>query len=85
MKVLLSKKFKKNAEDLPPEIQSKIDKQLRLLSQDIRHPKLHTKKLKGDDNFYSVRVTRQYRILFTFYSEEAWYVLDVGHRKDIYR
>ena len=85
MRILLSKTYKKGLDDLPQHVQEKADKQLKLLSQDIQHSSLETKKLKGKDNFYSVRVGRDYRILFSFYSEDALYILDTDHRKDVYR
>jgi len=44
-----------------------------------------SKKLKGEDNLYRNRVG-DYRILYRIHDDELnVLVLDVGHRKEIYR
>jgi len=56
--------FLKDYGNLPAQIQARIDKQLRLLLEDPRHPSLRLKKLKGTDTF-AIRVSKGYRLTFT--------------------
>jgi len=53
------------------------------LAEDPHQGKLLTGKLSG---IYSARITRRFRILYSVSEKEGVVViLDVGHRKDIYR
>lgn len=46
---------------LPADIRERIDKQLRLLFENFRHPSLRLKKLKGTDRF-EIRIGKGYRL-----------------------
>jgi len=46
---------------LPSEIRERVDKQLRLLFEDFRHPSLRLKKLGGTDKF-EIRISKGYRL-----------------------
>ncbi len=51
-----------------------------------RTPKLHSKPLVGKlKGFYSFRITRNWRVIFSFLDRETIFLIDVAHRKDIYR
>ena len=69
---------------LPREIQILATHQEARFQQNLFDPRLHMKKLKGLDD-YSIRVTRNYRILLNFRDANTaiWY--DIDHRKDVYR
>jgi len=77
--------FKKSFEKLPSRTQDKCKKLLSLLSIDYRDPRLHVKKLKGKRIEYSFRITRDYRCTFYFEPIKIIVLLDIDHRKDIYR
>lgn len=73
MNIAKIKGFTKGYQRLPAHIQKKIDKQLRLLSQNLRYPSLRTKKLEGIDNVWEGRVDRFYRFIFKYYySDTDW-------------
>ncbi len=63
-----------------------LNKQEKLLTENIFDPKLHTKKLKGflGDTVYSFRITRVYRGIFRI-KDQNIILFALGHRKDIYQ
>ena len=77
MKLLPTKEFKKNYEKLPKDIQKRIDKQLKYLSENYRHPSLKSRKMSGYKSVYEIRVTKGYRMRFLLNGQEA-HLLVVG-------
>lgn len=77
--------FKKSFDGLPDTIQKEVMKLVGLLAIDYRDPRLHTKKLHGTRIEYSFRVRRDYRCIFCFENGSTILLLDIAHRKDIYR
>jgi len=63
-KIEASQRFKDAYRDLPPEIQAKVKKALRLLAENIRHPSLQTKPIQGVPGIYEARVDQNYRITY---------------------
>lgn len=63
-----------------------LEKQEVFLAENIFHPQLHTKKLKGveDGAVFSFRITQSYRGLF-YIKKSAIILFAIGHRKDVYR
>lgn len=61
--------FLRDYRELPVEIRERVDKQLRLLIEDFRHPSLRLKKLKGTDKF-EIRITKGYRLTMRFNKEQ---------------
>jgi mRNA-degrading endonuclease RelE of RelBE toxin-antitoxin system len=57
--------FLKDYRALPIEIRDRVEKQLRLLLEDFRHPSLRLKKLKGTDKF-EIRISKGYRLTLRF-------------------
>ena len=53
--------FLRDYRALPADIRERIDKQLRLLFEDFRHPALQLKKLKGTDRF-EIRISKCYHL-----------------------
>ncbi|TLD40556.1 MAG: hypothetical protein JETT_3193 [Candidatus Jettenia ecosi] len=47
MNIKAYERFKNSYQNLPEHIKKKVDKQIKILSNNFRHPSLHTKKLKG--------------------------------------
>jgi mRNA-degrading endonuclease RelE of RelBE toxin-antitoxin system len=73
MKLYPTEQFVKCYEDLSQNVQKQTDKQLELLLTNFRPPSLRTKKIRGTDNIWEARVTREYR--FTFQIEGELYIL----------
>jgi len=59
-----SQRFKDAYLDLPPEIQAKVKKALRLLAENLRHPSLQTKPIHGVQGIYEARVDQNYRMTY---------------------
>jgi len=64
MKLYPTKDFIECYESLPQRIQKQADKQLGLLLQNLHHPSLRIKKMKGVKNIWEARVTKDYRFSF---------------------
>lgn len=77
--------FKKNFDKLPNGIQRELVILLGFLAVDYRDPRLHTKKLQGLRIEYSFRIRRGYRCIFCFEGGGVIFLIDVAHRKDIYK
>jgi len=60
--------FLRDYRALPIEIRESVEKQLRLLLEDFRHPSLRLKKLKGTDKF-EIRISKDYRLTSRFNKE----------------
>ena len=85
MKVYYGDHFKRNVERLEVKQQAKLTELVVLLKENPFNPLLHVKKLSGKlTGIYSLRISRDIRVLFKFSSPEEIFISDVGHRKDIY-
>lgn len=60
--------FLRDYRALPADIRQRVEKQLRLLLEDYRHPSLRLKKLKGTDKF-EIRISKGYRLTLRFDKE----------------
>ena len=82
-RVELSPGAPRSLKRLPTEVVMRIDRQIVRLSENPR-PR-GTVKLTGEDNVYRIRAG-DYRILYEVFDRRlVVYVLDVGHRREIYR
>ena len=78
--------FLRSASELPEAQRVKLANLLELLGANPFHPKLHAKHLTGRlSGLYSFRITRDWRVIFQFLSPREIKLIDVAHRKDIYR
>ena len=64
-----SNRFKKDYADLPKEIQETFDKKFRLFLNNIHHPSLRVKKIKGTENRWEGSVTMNYRFTFQIFED----------------
>jgi addiction module RelE/StbE family toxin len=86
MRIVYSNDFLKSAKRLPKPIQKKLADLLEILQNNPFHPKIHTKPLVGRlKGFYSFRITRDWRVIFIFLNSKTISLIEVAHRKDIYR
>lgn len=82
--VELSKQAADNLETLPRNIQIKFALMLNVLSNNL-FPR-GCKKMRGVENQYRVTFGKKYRIIYSFnQNDKLLYIVDVDHRKDIYR
>ncbi len=81
-----TKNYKKNIISLPKKDQDFLNKQEKLLLENIFHSQLHTKRLQGfpDVHIFSFRITRKYRGIFRIEGDNI-ILFAIGHRKDIYK
>ncbi|MDP1538738.1 MAG: type II toxin-antitoxin system mRNA interferase toxin, RelE/StbE family [bacterium] len=86
MKIVYSSEFLKSAKFTPKPIQKKLADLLEIFQSNPFHPKLHTKPLVGKlKGFYSFRITRDWRVIFIFLNSETISLIEIAHRKDIYK
>ena len=79
-------RFLKQAGALQKTQQEKLARLISLLVTNPFDPRLHTKHLKPPlEGTYSFRITRDWRVTFHFVDEKTLRLLEVKHRKDIYR
>lgn len=86
LKILYSNSFLKSAKKAPPTIQRRLGENLEVLQENPFHSLLHTKSLSGQlSGFYSFRVTRDWRVIFCFLDTQTIKLVEMAHRKDIYK
>ena len=61
-----SRRFKKEYNRIPKEIQKAFDQKLQLFLQDISHPSLRVKRIEGTKDRWEGSVTMKYRFTFQF-------------------
>ena len=62
--VELTDRFKSAYAELPDSIKKKVQKAIRLLANDPRHPSLQTKPIQGAKGIYEARADRAYRMTY---------------------
>jgi mRNA-degrading endonuclease RelE of RelBE toxin-antitoxin system len=77
--------FIKGFRSLPKKIQEFAVKQESYFQKDPNDPRLHVKALKGKlKGLYSFRITRNYRVLFSWKDKSNVLFYEIGDRKFIY-
>ncbi|MEX0919056.1 MAG: type II toxin-antitoxin system RelE/ParE family toxin [Candidatus Paceibacterota bacterium] len=84
-RILFTAKSIKSLKKLPKSIQAKTDLLVDILIIDYRDNRLKAKKLNTNQSLFSFRVTKDYRVVFMFANSSTIKVLDIKHRKDIYK
>jgi len=72
MRFIFTEPFQRDYKDLPNTVKRALDKALKFLFENPRHPSLRAKKLPGTDIWYA-RISRAYR--FTFQYENGTMIL----------
>ena len=86
MEIRYCKDFLAEFSKLPKFIQKKLVALEEVFRENPFHPYLHTKGLHGKlRDFYSFRITRDYRVVFQLVNKSEALFLVIGHRKDIYK
>jgi mRNA-degrading endonuclease RelE of RelBE toxin-antitoxin system len=84
-RILFTDKSIKSLNKLPKSIQNKTDLLVDVLVIDYRDNRLKTKKLNTTQSLFSFRISQDYRAIFEFVDSQTIKVLDIKHRKDIYK
>jgi mRNA-degrading endonuclease YafQ of YafQ-DinJ toxin-antitoxin module len=72
-----SRRFKKEYNGLPKEIQKAFDQKLQVFLQDMSHPSLRVKRIQGTKDRWEGNVTMKYRFTFQF-SEDTLIFRAIG-------
>lgn len=81
-----NREFEKQASKLELRLQKKLATLLVLLAKNCYDPRLHTKALSEPFvGILSFRITRDWRVTFHLANPDTIRLLEVKHRKDIYR
>lgn len=80
MKFRRTERFVRAYRSLQPPVRLKVDKALRLLAADPRHPSLRLKKIEGTGGIWEVRVSLHFRM--TLEMREGYYLLRNVGRHD---
>jgi mRNA-degrading endonuclease RelE of RelBE toxin-antitoxin system len=86
MEIIYTETFEKLFAKLPKQIQQKAIRKIKLFEQNPFLPILHVEKLYtplGD--FWSFRIDRSYRVVFSFLKENKAVFHFIGHHNQIYR
>ena len=81
MKIFLTPKADRDYDDLPPELQTRVEKQFGLLLADLRHPSIRAKKYDESNDVWQGRVNRSYRFYFQIVGDEYVILAIVPHPK----
>ena len=85
MTIHYTKQFAKSFKKLPAHIQKLAITQEDIFKKNPSDPRLHTKPLSGSlKGVSSFRVTREYRVLYSWKDKENVLFYEIGHRKWIY-
>lgn len=86
MRLVYHPDFLKRVRRIPDAQQRKLAKLLVVLKKNPHEALLHVKRLSSPlVGLFSFRISRDWRTLFQFIDEETILLVDVAHRKDIYR
>jgi mRNA-degrading endonuclease RelE of RelBE toxin-antitoxin system len=64
MPVVFTERFARAYAKLPRDVQSRVDKALRLLDEDFRHPGLRAHPMEGTEGIYEARVDGRHRMTY---------------------
>jgi mRNA-degrading endonuclease RelE of RelBE toxin-antitoxin system len=86
MRISATDEFKRRYNRLPEEVKDKLEKQLVLMRENMKHPSLRTEKLAPKArNVWSFRIDLQYRVGFRFQDNGDVILLTVGTHDWVYR
>ena len=83
MRLFYKKTFTKQYQNLPPVIKKRTGEKLNLLLSNFHHPSLQTKKMKGHEDIWEVKISRSYR--FTLQIKGDAYILRKIGKHEILR
>lgn len=79
LNIQATQQFRQRFLKLPSSIQNKAEKKTQLFKQNPNHPSLHLEKLEPKHlGLWSVRIDRNYRVIFSFGKNNAIILRDIG-------
>lgn len=84
MEIERTDRFKKDYVQLPSKIKDLVDKKIKILVKNPKHPSLRIHKIKKKKGWFELSVTRNYRIIFEI-ETNLYRLLAVGSHKVINR
>ena len=69
MRILRTEAFKEDYKRLPKTAQKKFDEKIKLFMNDIHHPSLRVKKMKGHKNRWEASIDMFYRFPFEIHRD----------------
>lgn len=82
MNIKAYERFKNSYQDLPEHIKKKVDRQIKILSTNLRHPSLHTKKIRGKTGIWEARIDIFYRLTFEIINDTI-FLRVVGNHDEV--
>lgn len=76
MRLFYTDRFRKSYMEAPVEVQKRCDKQLALLTENLRHPSLRAKKYDEARDIWQARVNSGWRFYFTI-EGDTYHLLDI--------
>ena len=78
-KIAYTDRFKRAYNSLSRNEQIQFENKMRLFVQDVLHPSLRTKKIKGHKDLYESSINMDIRIIWYFENDELIVLVDIGH------
>jgi len=82
VKIARTHRFKRAYKQLPDDIKGKLKKQLRFLTENVRHPSLRIKKIKGTIGIWETGVDKSHRFTFEIL-EDTIILRNIGNRDEV--
>lgn len=81
MNVRYTDHFERQYRALPEQLKARVDKQIRLLAENLRHPSLRAKKYDEARGLWQARVDRRYRFYFEVQGDTCTLLSVIPHPK----
>lgn len=78
-KLTYTDRFKKAFNNLNKDEQNQFENKMKLFIENVLHPSLRTKKIKGYKDLYESSINMDIRIIWYFENEKLIILLDIGH------
>lgn len=79
LKFVFTERFQENFTKLDEQSQKAIQKAIRLMSHDIKHPSLRAKKMEGTDYIFEASANMDIRITFHYEKPDRLILRNCGH------
>lgn len=81
MIVCYTDRFDRQYRALPEQLKARVDKQIRFLAENLRHPSLRAKKYDESRGLWQARVDRRYRFYFEVQGDTCILLSVIPHPK----
>lgn len=84
MEFFYSDRFKKEYKKLSKELKESVINKLKLMSKNIKHPSLRTKKIQGHKNDFESSINMDIRIVWQYF-ENKIYIKAMGPHDSVFK